>query len=486
MRKNKGITLIALIITIIILLILTGVSINLLIKGDLFGSAEKAVKGTNAKVEEQQGIVDDLMNEFDEIERDFCSHIWKEGNIITQPTCTAPGKKQMICEKCGKIVELELSALGHNFVNRVCTRCGETETGCTNHTYGPWEIIKQPTCIQEGTKKRICTVCGIEQIEKIPATGQHNYVNGKCTMCQQGLEIGAKINYHEYLGTNGSTVFASYTSTTVARGSSRSTDSNAVYSVVNNSGIEWIVLGDENGQIKITTKDIVQPTSGGYNSNQIKYMLFGAKQESYANFVNELNNASAVYGKGKYADSSKYNITGIGATGGRSFTMEDLGYTKSRVATYKYVKSGISLEQFNIRTEQSLVNTGDNKPFYFMSLDANTSMAETEQGHQWNELGNQETVTIYDYKYSGSKTLPTTVVKANAEYGLASRYIRHSKTITAYYDIYYIDSNGSEAYVDLYSSNPADASTTAQDTRTSIFFWRSSSGIFAIKYKIII
>ena len=44
--------------------------------------------------------------------------------------------------------------------------------------------------------------------------------------------------------------------------------------------------------------------------------------------------------------------------------MEDLGYTKSRVATYKYVKSGISLEQFNIRTEQSLVNTGDNKPFY--------------------------------------------------------------------------------------------------------------------------
>ena len=104
MRKNKGITLIALIITIIILLILTGVSINLLIKGDLFGSAEKAVKGTNAKVEEQQGIVDDLMNEFDEIERDFCSHIWKEGNIITQPTCTAPGKKQMICEKCGKIV----------------------------------------------------------------------------------------------------------------------------------------------------------------------------------------------------------------------------------------------------------------------------------------------------------------------------------------------------------------------------------------------
>ena len=65
MKKNKGITLIALIITIIILLILVGVSVNLLIKGDLFGSAEKAVNGTNAKVEEQQTRVDELMGKLD-------------------------------------------------------------------------------------------------------------------------------------------------------------------------------------------------------------------------------------------------------------------------------------------------------------------------------------------------------------------------------------------------------------------------------------
>ena len=68
--KNKGITLIALIITIIILLILVGVSLNLLIKGDLFGSAEKAVEGTNAKVEEQQTAVDELMGELDEVEKE--------------------------------------------------------------------------------------------------------------------------------------------------------------------------------------------------------------------------------------------------------------------------------------------------------------------------------------------------------------------------------------------------------------------------------
>ena len=71
MIRNKGITLIALIITIIILLILVGVSVNLLIKGDLFGSAEKAVNGTNAKVEEQQTAVDELMGELDEVEKEI-------------------------------------------------------------------------------------------------------------------------------------------------------------------------------------------------------------------------------------------------------------------------------------------------------------------------------------------------------------------------------------------------------------------------------
>ena len=69
MERNKGITLIALIITIIILLILVGVSINLAIKGDLFGSAEKAVKGTNDKTAQEQTRVDELMGELDKVEK---------------------------------------------------------------------------------------------------------------------------------------------------------------------------------------------------------------------------------------------------------------------------------------------------------------------------------------------------------------------------------------------------------------------------------
>ena len=64
MKKNRGITLIALIITVILLLILVGVSVNVIIKGNLFSNAQKAVDGTNAKVNEQQTIMDELMNEW--------------------------------------------------------------------------------------------------------------------------------------------------------------------------------------------------------------------------------------------------------------------------------------------------------------------------------------------------------------------------------------------------------------------------------------
>ena len=56
MKKNKGITLISLIITIIVMLILVAVSVNVLIKSNLIGTAEKAVdKYKTASEEEANG-----------------------------------------------------------------------------------------------------------------------------------------------------------------------------------------------------------------------------------------------------------------------------------------------------------------------------------------------------------------------------------------------------------------------------------------------
>lgn len=46
MKSQKGITLIALVITIIVMLILVGVSITMAVQGGLFGYAGKAVQNT--------------------------------------------------------------------------------------------------------------------------------------------------------------------------------------------------------------------------------------------------------------------------------------------------------------------------------------------------------------------------------------------------------------------------------------------------------
>ena len=124
MRKNKGITLLALIITIVILLILLAVSIDLVIDGKIFNSAEKAVNGTNAKVAQEQTRIDELMEEWNRLEQDQCAHTWGEENITKAATCTETGTKTRTCTKCGKVETVTIQALGHNSVNGVCTRCG--------------------------------------------------------------------------------------------------------------------------------------------------------------------------------------------------------------------------------------------------------------------------------------------------------------------------------------------------------------------------
>lgn len=102
MRRNKGITLIALIITIIILLILVGVSLNLVIKGDLFGNAEKAVEGTNAKVKEQQSVVDELMKELEDAQKSEQPGSDEEETLIHnwKYTDSSRAKIRCTCVKC--------------------------------------------------------------------------------------------------------------------------------------------------------------------------------------------------------------------------------------------------------------------------------------------------------------------------------------------------------------------------------------------------
>ena len=68
MKSNKGITLVALIITVIILLILSAISIDIAIDGKLFDRSKETVSEANNKLGEEQNRVDSLVNEWDNLE----------------------------------------------------------------------------------------------------------------------------------------------------------------------------------------------------------------------------------------------------------------------------------------------------------------------------------------------------------------------------------------------------------------------------------
>ena len=127
MKENKGITLIALIITIVIMLILVAVSVNVLINSNIIGQAEKAAEGYKTAYEQEQTRIDELMEEWNRLEQDQCAHTWGEENITKAATCTETGTKTRTCTKCGKVETLTIQALGHNYVSGKCTRCNENE-----------------------------------------------------------------------------------------------------------------------------------------------------------------------------------------------------------------------------------------------------------------------------------------------------------------------------------------------------------------------
>ena len=62
---NRGITLIALVITIIVMLILVGVTISMSVNGGLFEKAGEATGKTKNAIEEEQGLVDDVTDLID-------------------------------------------------------------------------------------------------------------------------------------------------------------------------------------------------------------------------------------------------------------------------------------------------------------------------------------------------------------------------------------------------------------------------------------
>ena len=82
MKQNKGITLVALVVTIIILLILAGISIQALTQTNLFTQAKRAKNATENAQREENKILSEYINEMNEYSYEKLIDIVEIGDYV--------------------------------------------------------------------------------------------------------------------------------------------------------------------------------------------------------------------------------------------------------------------------------------------------------------------------------------------------------------------------------------------------------------------
>jgi hypothetical protein len=122
-------------------------------------------------------------------------HSYGDWVIVEEATVNGPGKKTKTCSVCQNVLTEVIEQLpppqcdhpGTEILNykkstcsetgysgdKCCTECGLIlEKGKTilsvAHTYGEWEITKEPTATEVGQKKASCTVCGKTKTDFVP------------------------------------------------------------------------------------------------------------------------------------------------------------------------------------------------------------------------------------------------------------------------------------------------------------------------------
>ena len=124
-------------------------------------------------------------------------HVWNDGEISKDSTCTEAGEKVYTCKVCGETKTEEVAALGHSYSEEwtvdkeaTCEEAGSKSHHCTRpgcdsksevtviealgHEWGEGKETKAPTCTEAGEKTYTCTRCDKTKTEAIEALG-HAY-----------------------------------------------------------------------------------------------------------------------------------------------------------------------------------------------------------------------------------------------------------------------------------------------------------------------
>ena len=123
----------------------------------------------------------------------------------TEPTCTQTGLTWgWVCavSGCSDVYQAQtiIPALGHNYVNGVCTRCGNGGSGAgssepeTHNCVGmAWITVTEPTCTEAGEKHFICNCGNTVETEAISALGHSEVADAAVepTCTETGLTEGS-------------------------------------------------------------------------------------------------------------------------------------------------------------------------------------------------------------------------------------------------------------------------------------------------------
>jgi len=112
------------------------------------------------------------------------------------PTCVKDGLLTKKCS-CGDITYEVLNKLGHDYVEGICSRCGDEENPACQHTYEKYATLcEDPTCVKDGLYVEKCSKCNDIKYTVVKKLG-HNYVDGTCSRCGE-KDPGYIIHTHSY------------------------------------------------------------------------------------------------------------------------------------------------------------------------------------------------------------------------------------------------------------------------------------------------
>lgn len=214
MKRNKGITLIALIVTIIVMLILVAVGVNVMIKSNLIGAAEKAANGYKTAYEDEINLIEEGENLIDDyiggVEK---KHNWqRSGDTITCEHCS-------LTYTIGEIVtDVYNYTPGTGTTTITSEKSGYTQNQTIILSDDPtqivaWAVLGIEDRDKNGTKETLLLTRYSPTYDKITfvgATGYNNCVSEIDRMCKElfgaeteGITIEDINNCLQYTPTGG-------------------------------------------------------------------------------------------------------------------------------------------------------------------------------------------------------------------------------------------------------------------------------------------